>query len=136
MQLAIEYEKLRATMLSDAGYIAFAADIYGADLQENLTFNQKKELAIKYRTNSTLYVQRMQLAIDTVLSNVEDVDLVGRIAIIGYCFGGTGVVQYAFSGATDAEVAVAFHGGLTDLPPAESKIHARVVVLSGGIDDA
>merc|ERR1712008_90129 len=44
--------------------------------------------------------------------------------------------QYAFSGATDVAVAVAFHGGLTDLPPAAPTIHARVVVLSGGIDDA
>jgi len=134
-----EYEKLRATMLSDAGYIAFAADIYGADLQEDLTFDQMVAQSTYYRSNSTLYHQRMQMAIQTLRSNVVEDDefgLDGRIAIIGYCFGGTGVVQYAFSGATDVAVAVAFHGGLTDLPPAAPTIHARVVVLSGGIDDA
>lgn len=130
-----EYEKLRATMLADAGYIAFAADIYGSDLQENLTFTQNMQLSSLYRTNQTLFVQRMQAAIDTVRSTVEDAKC-NPIAIIGYCFGGTGVVQYAFSGASDAAVAVAFHGGLTDLPVPQPTIHARVLVLSGGMDDA
>jgi len=129
------YEKLRATMLADAGYIAFAADIYGEDLQEDLTFQQCMTQSTLYREDQPLYAKRMQAAIDTVRSNVENV-YDNPIAIIGYCFGGSGVVQYAFSGATDAAVAVAFHGGLQTLPVPEPKIHARVLVLSGGMDDA
>merc|ERR1712106_819244 len=37
------YEKLRATLLADSGYIAFAADIYGQDLQEGLSFETRIE---------------------------------------------------------------------------------------------
>jgi dienelactone hydrolase len=68
-----------------------------------------------YRSNMTLFTQRMQRAVDMVGMYSDDV-LIDSIAIIGYCFGGTGVVQYAFSGAADAKVAVAFHGGLQTLP--------------------
>jgi dienelactone hydrolase len=62
-----------------------------------------------------LYTQRMQRAIDLVGMYLDDVS-VDAIAIIGYFFGGTGVVQYGFSGATDAKLAVAFLGGLQTLP--------------------
>lgn len=74
-----------------------------------------------YRSDMPLYTQRMQRAIDLVAMYSDDVS-VDDIAIIGYCFGGTGVVQYGFSGATDAKLAVAFHGGLQTLPPVAEAI--------------
>eukprot|EP00592_Proboscia_alata_P014804 CAMPEP_0194397656 /NCGR_PEP_ID=MMETSP0174-20130528/125665_1 /TAXON_ID=216777 /ORGANISM="Proboscia alata, Strain PI-D3" /LENGTH=971 /DNA_ID=CAMNT_0039193857 /DNA_START=24 /DNA_END=2940 /DNA_ORIENTATION=- len=129
-----QYEKLRATSLSGVGYVAFAADIYGKDLQEDLPFDTRREQATLYRSNQALYVQRMQTAIDLVKAR-DDVDI-NKIAIIGYCFGGTGVVTYAFSGAEDAKIAVAFHGGLTSLPSPSPEIKSHILILSGGDDDA
>ena len=38
-------------MLADAGYIAFAADTYSLNLQENLTFAQNMGLSPLYRNN-------------------------------------------------------------------------------------
>jgi len=128
------YEKERASMLAESGYVAFAADIYGVDLQEDLSFDVRIAQSTIYRSNPTLYNRRIQLAIDFVrtLSTVDS----ENIAIIGYCFGGTGVFEYAYSGSTDVKVGVSFHGGHTNLPRPMANIQPYVLVLSGGVDDA
>lgn len=129
-----EYEKERATMLAEHGYIALAADLYGADLQREFTVSEKAQYATKYRSDPELYIQRIQRSIDFVLSLPEvDPD---NVALIGYCLGGTGVFEYAYSGSADVKVAVSFHGGHQDLPRPSVPIVPHVLVLSGGIDDA
>jgi len=129
-----KYEKDRATMLAESGYTAFAADIYGADLQENLTFDQRVEQATLYRSDPALYNQRIQLAVDYV-KGLPQVDT-DNIALIGYCFGGTGVFEYAYTGVSDVKVVVSFHGGHQNLPRPMADVVPYVLVLSGGIDDA
>lgn len=129
------YEQLRATLLADRGYVAFAADIYGKDLQVDLSFDERVELATLYRSNATLFVQRIQRAIE-VVKETPEVDS-GKVAVIGYCLGGTGAIEYAISGSDDAEIVVAFHGGLQNLTRNNTAdIKPYVLVLSGGIDDA
>ena len=57
-----------------------------------------------------------------------------RIAAIGYCFGGTTVLELARSGAEIAGV-VSFHGGLDTPNPDDAKnIKAKVLVLHGADD--
>jgi len=129
-----EYEKLRATLLAESGYVAFAADIYGKDLQEDLSMEERINLTTTYRSNSTLFVQRIQRAIEEVKKMPEvDGDSIG---VIGYCFGGTGIIEYAFSGSDDVKIVVSFHGGLRSLPQNEVDIEPYVLILSGGVDDA
>ena len=73
---------MRATMLNkDFGYVGFAADIYGPDLQgvENTTI--RREQATLYRSNNTLFESRIQAAID-VLKDHPAVNP-DKIAIIG-----------------------------------------------------
>jgi len=129
------YEKERAAALAAEGYVAFAADIYGADMQELVETQDKIEAVTKYRTDPELYVSRMQDAIDQVKALTDDVDS-DEIAIIGYCFGGSGVVLYALSNGTDAKVAVPFHGSFQEMPPVQGDINSYILVLSGGDDDA
>jgi len=77
-----EYEQIRATMLNEQfGYVGFAADLYGPELQgvENRTI--RGEQASLYRGNSTLFTSRIQAAVD-VLKNHPAV-LPDKIAIIG-----------------------------------------------------
>jgi len=131
-----DYEKKRATMLSDLGYIAFAADIFGVDYQNITDPQQQNQQLMKYFNNEPLYIQRMQRAIDVASSTeLADVDT-QNIAIIGYCFGGSGAVLYARSGADSAKIAVAFHGVLYDeeVPVMSDIIHPYTLVLSGGDD--
>jgi Dienelactone hydrolase family len=80
-----EYEQQRATLLAELGYIALAADIFGADLQTDLDMAKRVELSTKYRTDTALFVQRME----TALAQIPLVDGVDpeNIAVIGYCFG-------------------------------------------------
>jgi dienelactone hydrolase len=57
-----------------------------------------------------------------------------RIAAVGYCFGGTVVLELARSGAPLNGV-VSFHGGLTRTPDeGPDKIKAKVLVCQGGDD--
>ena len=57
-----------------------------------------------------------------------------RMAAIGYCFGGTTVLELARSGADLAGV-VSFHGGLSTPNPADAKnIKSTVLVLTGADD--
>eukprot|EP00549_Striatella_unipunctata_P025574 CAMPEP_0118725752 /NCGR_PEP_ID=MMETSP0800-20121206/33314_1 /TAXON_ID=210618 ORGANISM="Striatella unipunctata, Strain CCMP2910" /NCGR_SAMPLE_ID=MMETSP0800 /ASSEMBLY_ACC=CAM_ASM_000638 /LENGTH=1077 /DNA_ID=CAMNT_0006634485 /DNA_START=1 /DNA_END=3234 /DNA_ORIENTATION=+ len=130
-----EYEKERATLLADLGYVAFAADIYGSDLQEGLDFSTRIQQAGLYRGDPALFIQRIQTAIDVVKSYPE-VDS-SSIALVGYCFGGTGVLEYAYTDGDDAvKVVASFHGGHQSLPRPMTAIKPYVMILSGGIDDA
>ena len=129
------YEARRATLLAKEGYVAFAADIYGSDLQQVESFEERGQLTSLYRTDYALFVSRIQAAVDLVAQH----ELVNphEILLIGYCFGGTGVVNFAFSGLQNVKAVVPFHGGLTSLAPIQTDaVYPYILVQSGGIDDA
>lgn len=96
------YEAGRATLLAQEGYVAFAADIFGSNLTQVEDFDEKIDLSGFYRTNYTVFVSRIQAAVDQVAAN-ELVDP-EKIFLIGYCFGGTGVVDYAFADLQNVKV--------------------------------
>ena len=88
--------------------------------------------AAKYKNDRALLGARAQAAL-AVLAKHELTDP-KRIAAIGYCFGGTTVLELARSGAEIAGV-VSFHGGLSTPDPTEpKKIRAKVLVLHGADD--
>jgi dienelactone hydrolase len=75
------YEAERATMLAEEGYVAFAADIYGSDLQQVEDMTVRREQATLYRTNYTLFVSRIQAAVDLIKAHeLVDPD---KIVMIG-----------------------------------------------------
>jgi dienelactone hydrolase len=58
-----------------------------------------------------------------------------RIAAIGYCFGGSVVLNMARAGHPDLDAVVSFHGILgTQTPAKKGAVHARVLVLTGTDD--
>lgn len=126
-----DYAKRRAREMAEKGYVVLAADIYG----NGLTTKSPKEagqLAGKYKDDRALFRRRMQAALDTLKAqkNVEP----SKIAAMGYCFGGTGVLELARSGA-DIKGVISFHGGLGSPTPADAKnIKAKVLVLHGAVD--
>lgn len=123
-------EKMRARMLAELGYNVFAADIYGKGIRPQPPEAGKE--AGKYKGNRVLYRERMLSALDVL--NKEPHTDVSKVAAIGYCFGGTGVIELARSGALIKGV-VSFHGGLDSPTPADGKnIKGKVLALHGADD--
>jgi dienelactone hydrolase len=123
-------EKMRARMLAELGYNVFAADIYGKGIRPQPPESGKE--AGKYKSDRKLYRERMLSALE-VLNKDARTDL-AKVAAIGYCFGGTGVIELARSGAVMKGV-VSFHGGLDSPTPADGKnIKGKVLALHGADD--
>jgi dienelactone hydrolase len=122
----------KATKLADAGYIAFAIDVLGngtimtdmADLMPTLT---------PFFENRGMLLQRMQAAL-AAAKTIPGADL-SRIGAMGYCFGGTAVLDLARAGDEAVKGVVSFHGGLKgntlDNP---KKLSAKMLVLHGEDD--
>ncbi|MEW6117943.1 MAG: dienelactone hydrolase family protein [Nitrospirota bacterium] len=125
------YIKKRTEQLAQLGYIAFAADIYGKGIRPK---NEKEAAAqaTTYKSDRRLMRARARAGLD-VLRKHELTDN-KRIAAIGYCFGGTTVLELARSGE-DINGVVSFHGGLDTPNPGDAKnIKAKVLALHGADD--
>jgi dienelactone hydrolase len=127
-----DYEKRRSRQLAEMGYNVFAADIYGQGVRPQPPESGKE--AGKYKSDRSLFRGRLMAALE-VLKSDERTDT-KRVAAIGYCFGGTGVLEMARAGADVAGV-VSFHGGLdaaTDMAAPKGGVKAKVLVLHGAVD--
>lgn len=126
-----DYEKGRCKQLAELGYVAFAADIYGKSVRPT-SIQQAGEVAGTYKNDRALYRRRLNLGLDQLRSQpgvAKD-----QVAAIGYCFGGTGVLELARSGAAINGV-VSFHGGLdSPVPEDGKKIKAKVLICHGADD--
>ncbi len=126
-----DYITSRATMLADIGYVAFVADMYG---EGRVT----KDSAEAGKWSGEVKGDRlmMRLRANAALEQLKahpDVNP-DQIAAIGFCFGGTTVLEMARSNF-DVLGVVSFHGGL-EKGDAESSptIKPKVVVLHGSAD--
>jgi dienelactone hydrolase len=125
------HERMESDRLAALGYVALAADIYG----EGVRPKDVKEAAAQatiYKGDRALYRRRIRAGLTTLLAQAG-VDP-NRIAVIGFCFGGTGALEAARAGMPVKGV-VSFHGGL-DFPPdpAGLTIAAKVLVCHGADD--
>ena len=120
-----------ADKLAAIGYVAFVVDEYGKGVRPSTPEEAAVEAA-KYKSDRKLMRARVTAALEELKKN-QRVDP-ARIAAMGYCFGGTVVLELARSGAPIAGV-VSFHGGLgTPSPGDASNIKAKVLALHGADD--
>lgn len=126
-----DFSRGQAEKLAEMGYVALAIDMYG----KGVTTTDREEaarLAGQFKQDTNKLRQRVGAGLEALRTQEQVAPQ--KIAAIGFCFGGTTVLQLAYSGADVAGV-VSFHGGL--VAPQESdlgKIRARFLVLHGADD--
>jgi dienelactone hydrolase len=125
------YVRKRAEQLAALGYVAFALDMYGKGVHAK-DAGEAASLASRFKNDRALMRARALAGLD-VLRKQPQVE--GRqLAAIGYCFGGTTVLELA-RGGTDLAGVVSFHGDLsTPNPDAAKNIKAKVLALHGADD--
>lgn len=125
------YVRRRADMLADLGYVALAVDMYGDGKVADHPSDAGK-FAGEVRKNMDVGEQRFRAALKVLQSQPNVAS--DRIGAIGYCFGGSVVLDMARRGVPLAGV-VSFHGSLAGLSPVQSgAVKGRVLVLNGADD--
>ena len=117
--------------LAELGYVAFAADIYGKGVRP-ADMKAAGAEAGKYKNDRALLRERAAAALAQLKASPHVA--AGKLAAIGYCFGGTTAIELARAGA-DLTAVVSFHGGLDSPNPADGKnIKAHMLILHGADD--
>ncbi|SIO47342.1 Dienelactone hydrolase [Bradyrhizobium erythrophlei] len=121
----------RARRLAGLGYVALAADMFGERRQAR-NLQEVATLVGGLRAEPEKLRARGRAALET-LAALPQVDA-RRLAAIGFCFGGSVVLELARAGA-DLRAVVSFHGVLaTKMPAVSGKVKASVLVLTGADD--
>lgn len=127
-----DYVKQRAEQIAGLGYAAFALDMYGKGVIAK-DREQAAKLAGQFYSDKELLRARARAGYD-VLAQQPQVDS-GKIAVMGYCFGGTTSLQLALDGRTKLAAAVSFHGGLEGVAATEgTPVQAKLLILHGADD--
>lgn len=126
-----EYARKRARMLAELGYTALAVDMYG-DGKQAAHPDDAGKFAGEVMQNMEAAKARFLAALE-LLKKHKTVDG-GRIAAIGYCFGGA-IVLHAARWGMDLKGVASFHGSYGTQTPAQAgKVKAAVLVCHGGAD--
>ena len=126
-----EYAQMRARQLAEMGYVAFALDMYGKGVITSDP-NKAGELAGAFYQDRQLMRERAGTGLD-VLKKQKFADS-NRLAVIGFCFGGTCALELARGGA-DLNGVVSFHGGLNTPHPEDAKNIKGAILALHGADD-
>lgn len=125
-----DYTQSRVKQLAELGYLAFAVDMYGNGMKAD---NPKLagELATPFYKDPAMAKARFDAAMAKALSYpVADA---GKVGAIGYCFGGTQVINMALLGDALKGV-VSFHGGLETAPVKKELLKAAILICHGEAD--
>jgi len=121
----------QATRLADLGFVTLAGDPYGGGFYAT-TPEAVAEKTASVTTDQTVLRANVRANMDA-LAAVDGVDTL-RLGAIGYCLGGTAVLELARSGYACRGV-VSFHGLLTTTAPAEHGAVGAAVLVCTGADD-
>lgn len=125
-----DYEVKRAEMLAERGFAVFAADLYGYQVRPTTLEGKQAQSGRLYADRA-----RMRTLMKAALGEAERLGAnMEQAAAVGYCFGGSAVLELARSGeALDAFIT--FHGGL-ETPEGQdySNVQGELLILHGTPD--
>ncbi len=110
------------------GYVALAADLYAGRTGTNREENMK--LVRESYANQPEMIQNLEAAA-LYLKNRSDVN--GKVAAIGWCYGGGVALSYAL-GSSNHEGTAIFYGSLLDDPEKLKSIHHEILGTFAGLD--
>lgn len=127
-----DYEVKRARMLADMGYAVFAADLFGAGIRPEKVADRRQHTGELHKDRARM--RRLMVgAVDAAKSQGANVD---NAVVMGYCFGGAAVLEFARSGA-DFKGFVTFHGGLgTPEGQDYTNTKGKLLIMHGTADTA
>jgi len=126
-----DYEKARAKMLAEQGYVAFVADIFSKGIRPQ-TVEERKALVGHYYGDRDMTRARAEAALTAIKSNPRvNADKIGAV---GYCFGGMVALELARSGAP-MDAVVSLHGSLSTPAPEDAKNIKGAILALHGADD-
>lgn len=125
-----DYTKMRARELAKLGYIALAMDMYGNGMNTDSPAVAGK-WAGQFYTKPLSAKARIDAAL-VALKSFQQADT-GKLAAIGYCFGGAMVLNAARLGEPLKGV-VSFHGNLIGVPANKDLLKAKILVCHGEAD--
>jgi dienelactone hydrolase len=124
-----DHAKGRARQLAELGLLVFACDMYGKAVigDRECMMSCIQELV----ADRDKIARRAQAGVEVLSSHPL---LHGKVAAVGYCFGGRAVLELARSGA-DLAGAISVHGSLASAQPASpGGVKAKVLVCHGALD--
>lgn len=121
----------RTKRLSDLGYVALAADLYGDGIQAR-DLPHAQALMNQLKNDPARHRARARAAMAALAAHPR-VDT-SRLGAIGFCFGGMTALELVRDGASLGAV-VSFHGGLsTGSPAVRGSCHTRILSCTGAED--
>ncbi len=126
-----EHARYQAKRLAEAGYVGFALDMFG---KGKVTTHPKDAQAFvgEAKKDPAVIPARFRAALEFLKQDPHVA--ADHIAAIGYCFGGSVVLDAARSGA-DLDAVVSVHGALaTKSPAGNGAVRSRILVLTGAAD--
>lgn len=123
-----DYVKDRAEQLAALGYVAFALDMYGAGVVTT-DAKQAQQLVSQFY-GKPLMAERARAGLDQLLATGLVAD--GKVASIGFCFGGSTSLVLAYNDARVSGV-VSFHGSPIPAGPGAGN-KAKILMLHGAAD--
>lgn len=126
----------KAEMIAGKDYVILLTDMYGAGVRPQPGNASQAQAAVKpLYGDRALMRKRINVALEQLKVQAANAPLdATKLAAIGFCFGGSAVLDLARSGA-DVAAVVSFHGGLdADNPALAKNIKARVLAMNGADD--
>lgn len=124
----------QAELVAGKDYVVLVADLYGKDKQPK-DQGEAGKAAGAVKGDRPLMRKRAAAGLAALLGQKQVALAAGKTAAIGFCFGGTAVIELAKSGA-DLKGVVSFHGGLDAPLPSTEAPKAKILALHGADDPA
>ena len=125
-----DYPRMRAKQLAQLGYLAMSVDMYGNGKVADNPEEAQKEATAFYK-DPKMGKDRLEAALAKA-KTYPQADT-SQTAAIGYCFGGSMVLNAAKLGS-DLDGVVSFHGGLEGVPARKDLLKAKILVCHGAAD--